>query len=301
MPEPTPSPTVPRAARTGRPRRPGRGPARAAAVLVALTGLVVYGAVHWETGVGRPRCTVAGAADGGEGYALQPEQAANAATIGAVGSSRGLSERAVTIALATAMQESSLRNLDYGDRDSVGLFQQRPSMGWGTVAEIMDPVYAASRFYEELELVPDYLDMPLTDAAQAVQRSAYPDEYAKHETRAALLAAALTGRSAAALSCSTGGNPAAQGDPAEISARMIREFGPAVAPVTTGAEVTVVPPAGDAERRGWELAHWAVAHAAELGIVRIAFADRVWEAARSAEGWRESGEPRGDLLLSVAG
>ncbi|WP_165988072.1 hypothetical protein [Streptomyces sp. YIM 98790] len=294
MPEPTPPPAAARSSRAGRVL------ARAAAVVVVLTGLVVYGAVHWETGVGRPQCTVADEAGGGS-YRLQPEQAANAATIGAVGSARGLPERAVTIALATAMQESSLRNLDYGDRDSLGLFQQRPSMGWGTAEEIMDPVYSSSRFYEELELVPGYLDMPLTVAAQTVQRSAFPDEYAKHETRAALLAAALTGRAPAALSCSTGGSPAKPGDTAEITARMTREFGASVVPAAAGTEITVDLPAGEARQRGWELAHWAVAHAAELGIARISFEDRVWEASRSAEGWRPSGEPRPGLLLSVAG
>ena len=81
---------------------------------------------------------------------VTPEQAGNAATISAVAVSRGLSSRATTIAIATALQESKLRNLRYGDRDSVGLFQQRPSQGWGTVEQILDPVYASNAFYNKL-------------------------------------------------------------------------------------------------------------------------------------------------------
>jgi hypothetical protein len=216
---------------------------------------------------------------------MEPQQAANAATIEAVGSARGLSERAVTIAIATAIQESRLRNIDYGDRDSVGLFQQRPSQGWGSVEQIMDPVYAATRFYDGLVEVPDYETLPLTEAAQAVQRSAYPDAYAQHEQEAQLLATALTGRQAAALNCVVGEEPVA-GRPAEIRERIDRQFG---GHVTVGGDgVNITCPAGTEGEpgQGWELAHWAVAHAAELGIQRIDYADRVWEADRSEEGWR---------------
>ena len=107
----------------------------------------------------------------------------------------------MTIALATAMQESGLRNIDHGDRDSLGLFQQRPSQGWGTEQQILDPVYSAGKFYEHLVKVPGYSRLPLTVAAQRVQRSGYPQAYAKHEPDATLLAAALTGRAPAALNC----------------------------------------------------------------------------------------------------
>ena len=86
------------------------------------------------------QCTVAGLA-----MTLTAEQVANAATIAQVGRDRGLPERAVVIALATAQQESRLRNLDYGDRDSLGLFQQRPSSGWGSPEQVQDPVYAAEQ------------------------------------------------------------------------------------------------------------------------------------------------------------
>lgn len=112
---------------------------------------------------------------------LSPEQLQNAALIYRVGKSLGLGTRDIQIGLITAMQESGLRNLTYGDRDSQGLFQQRPSQGWGTVAQVTTPEYAANKFFTELKNLGDRrFDMSMTEAAQAVQRSAYPDAYAKH-------------------------------------------------------------------------------------------------------------------------
>ncbi|MGY1634693.1 hypothetical protein ACI784_23580 [Geodermatophilus sp. SYSU D01186] len=125
------------------------------------------------------------------GTRLTEEQVANARTIAQVGRDRGLPQRAVVIALATAMQESGLRNLDYGDRDSLGLFQQRPSQGWGTPAQVQDPVYAAGKFYDGLVQVPGWDSRRLTDAAQIVQRSGFPEAYQKHEAMAVELTAAL--------------------------------------------------------------------------------------------------------------
>src|SRR3712207_3574887 len=89
------------------------------------------------------------------------------------------------------MQESRLRNLDYGDRDSLGLFQQRPSQGWGTPGQVQDPVYAAGTFYDHLVTVPGWDSGRLTDVAQAVQRSGFPEAYQKHEGAAVELTAAL--------------------------------------------------------------------------------------------------------------
>ncbi|WP_194117720.1 hypothetical protein [Streptomyces hoynatensis] len=276
-----------------------RAASGATATLVVL-GFGCYAYVHYLGGEEPPRCTVSG--EDGTSLTLEPEQAANASTIEAVASARGLPERAVTIAIATAMQESELRNIDYGDRDSLGLFQQRPSQGWGSKEEILDPVYAAGAFYDRLVELPDYLTMPLTEAAQAVQRSAFPDEYAKHEPEAALLAAALTGRAPAALSCalpapgSGDGRTPVTSTPDEVHARMVREFGDGVQPSGEGARLTVPVPTEADARQGWELAHWSVAHSAELGIERITYGDRVWEAARSSDGWREltAGDGGGD-------
>jgi hypothetical protein len=91
-------------------------------------------------------------------------------------------------------KESGLRNLAGGDRDSVGLFQQRPSQGRGTAQHSADPAHQAGRFFDKLLAVDGWQPLPLTDAAQAVQRSAYPDAYAKWEDDATALATAVTGR-----------------------------------------------------------------------------------------------------------
>jgi hypothetical protein len=108
---------------------------------------------------------------------LSTSQAENASLIAAISVRRGLPARAASIALATAFQESKLHNISYGDRDSVGLFQQRPSQGWGTREQLLDPEYAINAFYDALLEVDDYEDMRITEAAQVVQKSGYPEAY----------------------------------------------------------------------------------------------------------------------------
>mgnify|MGYP006976735565 CR=1 FL=1 len=137
---------------------------------------------------------------------LDQIQMNNALTIVQTGRDLGLPERAYVIAVATAMQESQLRNLastripesyqynaegEGSDHDSVGLFQQRPSAGWGAVWQLMDPTYSATAFYQALMRVPGWESMELTWAAQRVQVSAYPYAYAKHEARAQQVVDAL--------------------------------------------------------------------------------------------------------------
>ncbi len=273
-------------------------------MLVAVAG---YMAVQYLSGYeGAPRCTV-GAAGEGEGrtYEMTPDQAANAATVSAVGTTRGLPERAVTIALATALQESALRNIDHGDRDSLGLFQQRPSQGWGTPEQIMDPVYSSGEFYEHLAEVPGYSRLPLTVAAQRVQKSGFPQAYAKHEPDAALLAAALTGRAPASLTCSLpAASAGAPGDATEVRSDLVRAFGKDVLPSAgsagaSSASTVSVPARADgdaASRRGWELAHWAVARAGTLRIEEVSYAGRVWTA---DTGWRTERAEHGKPLTTT--
>ncbi|WP_406197615.1 MULTISPECIES: heavy metal transporter [unclassified Streptomyces] len=302
MPEPYPSS-----------KRRGRLLRRGAAFLVLLA-VAGYLAVQYVTGgTGEPGCEVASGDGAGARYEFTPEQAVNAATIAAVGTGRGLPERAVAIALATALQESGLRNIAHGDRDSLGLFQQRPSMGWGTEQEIMDPTYSSGMFYKHLVKVRGYREMPLTVAAQHVQRSGFPEAYAKHEPDATLLAAALTGRSAATLTCE--GRPAAKltTGPDAVRAALVRDFGrdalqPASAEVGaedatptptptasgSGGQTVVLPVTADGgsgagrgvRERGWQLAHWAVANASDLHIKRVSYAGREWTAGNTDSRWR---------------
>ncbi len=115
---------------------------------------------------------------------LDSQQLANARTIVQTGQALRVPVRGLVIAVATSLQEAGLRNLSYGDRDSVGLFQQRPSAGWGTVPELTDPPTASRKFFKALLSIPGWESMPLTDAAQAVQRSAFPFAYGKWESLA---------------------------------------------------------------------------------------------------------------------
>jgi hypothetical protein len=167
---------------------------------VLLVAAIVAGLAWDSANEGVPevpgQCTVAGLA-----MTLTTEQVTNARTIADVGRQRGLPERAIVIALATAQQESRLRNLDYGDRDSLGLFQQRPSSGWGTDAQVQDPLYAAGKFYDHLVEVPGWETGRLTDVSQAVQRSAFPEAYQRWEEMATKLAAAQIAESPDALTC----------------------------------------------------------------------------------------------------
>ncbi|MFI5751105.1 C40 family peptidase [Streptomyces sp. NPDC051644] len=126
-----------------------------------------------------------------EGLDLPAEQVPNAQTIVAAGLSLDVPKKGQIIALATAMQESRLRNLNYGDRDSLGLFQQRPSQGWGSAEQIRDPVYASEQFYKHLLKVSGWQQMTVTQAAQAVQKSGLPDAYAQWENLATALQTAI--------------------------------------------------------------------------------------------------------------
>ncbi|MFG2595693.1 C40 family peptidase [Streptomyces sp. NPDC048462] len=118
-------------------------------------------------------------------------QIPNAKTIQATGVAMNVPARGQVVALATALQESGLRNLTYGDRDSLGLFQQRPSQGWGTANEILDPVHSSTKFYEGLRKVSGWQSLSVAQAAQAVQRSGFPDAYAKWEPLATALQKAI--------------------------------------------------------------------------------------------------------------
>ena len=248
---------------------------------------------------------------------ISGEQAENAALISAIAVRRGLPARAVSIALATAFQESKLRNIDYGDRDSLGLFQQRPSQGWGTRQQVLDPVYATNAFYDALVKVDGYEDMEITVAAQEVQRSAFPDAYADHEADGRALASALTGYSPATFSCDLeGGAPTTDAALVasgltpranEVRTELLTHFGRlqlgGFAPngVSTGhmegsahydgraIDVFVRPITKATNARGWAIAHWSVANAARLGIRTVIFDDRIWTAGR--DGWRDYDPP----------
>jgi len=169
----------------------------------------------------------------------------NARSIIAAASTAGVGRRGMVVAIATALQESGLRNLDYGDRDSLGLFQQRPSQGWGTPQQVRDPQFAALAFFGGrtsphfnaalgraspggLLEVAGWEALPVTVAAQRVQRSAFPGAYAKHEARATVIVDALAGTQAASAAASTAATATAPTDnirPAVMTAAGYRAAG----------------------------------------------------------------------------
>jgi hypothetical protein len=209
---------------------------------------------------------------------LDLEQAANSATIAAVATRKNLPERAVIIAYATAMQESHIRNLTGGDRDSVGMFQQRPSQGWGTVDQLRDPVQATSKFFDALVKVKDYLDRDVHDAAQRVQRSADGNAYAQHEDEARVLAQAYTGRAATAVRCWFSPDKRTKPRPAEAIRELRRSFG-------SRLQVTQDTVKAPNARTGWSVASWAVSHAQKYGLTEVAFAGKHWRATKGHDGW----------------
>ncbi|GGO71353.1 hypothetical protein [Nocardioides deserti] len=251
---------------------------------------------------------------------LEVEQAENAALITAIAVGRGMPARAATIALATAYQESELYNIDYGDRDSLGLFQQRPSQGWGSPEQVLDPVYATNAFYDELVDVDGYESLEVTVAAQRVQRSAFPDAYADHEADARVLASALTGNSRAAFTCELDGDAEEAADELtesglvkraeKVRREVVNVFGDqslggfAPGGVRDGhmegsthydgrAVDIFFRPVTDANKtRGWAVAHYLVAMADRLDVQTVIFDDRIWKNGwRSGSGWRDYDPP----------
>jgi len=294
------------------------------AVLAGVTVVALVAVVGWVTLRGDVIPLLASeechADVGDHTVVLEPSQARYAGLIAAIAVQRGLPGRAASIALATAYQESGLRNLDGGDRDSAGLFQQRPSTGWGTLEEVRDPVHATNAFYDALVKVDGYEQLEITVAAQEVQRSGFPDAYADHEADARALASALTGNSAAAFSCrlrqadSTSADLKESGltDRADAVRRDLVALFPdqplgGFAPdgVSTGhmegsahyegrAIDVFVRPVNPTNRvRGWAIAQYLVSQADRLAISTVIFDDRIWSVRHSGDGWRDYDPPEG--------
>ena len=284
-------------------------------LLLAAIGYLVFGGPeHSVTPAAPPPPPGCQAGTGGAAIPLDTDQAGIAATIAAIAARHRLPRRAVTIALAAALQESELQNLDYGDRDSVGVFQQRPSQGWGTTAELEDPVYATTKFFAALIKVPGYTKMPVDQAAQDVQHSADGYAYEQWVGIATQLTGYFTGTSPAEVSCWY--TPAGRPDLAGALKQLTQTFGPAgkdavLVRMTTdrsGKEkkerTTVVV---HVQRDGaWTVAAWLVAHAQQYGISQIRYAGYVWNAANGSMGWQRakgssrtaSPVPRGSIVAA---
>jgi hypothetical protein len=284
-------------------------------LLLAAIGYLAFGGPkHSVTPAAPPPPPGCQAGTGGAAIPLDTDQAGIAATIAGIAARHRLPQRAVTIALAAALQESQLQNLDYGDRDSVGVFQQRPSQGWGTTAEIEDPVYATTRFFAALVKVPGYTTMPVDQAAQDVQHSADGYAYEQWVGIATQLTGYFTGTWPAGVSCWY--TPAGQGVQADLAGalkQLTETFGP------QGKDAVLVRMTTDrsgkkkkerttavvhVQRDGaWTVAAWLVAHAQQYGISQIRYAGYVWNAANGSMGWQRASRtaspvPRGSIVAA---
>lgn len=257
---------------------------------------------------------------------LSKDQVKHAHTIWLVGRSMKMGDRGAVVGIATAMQESTLRNINYGDRDSLGLFQQRPSMGWGTAKQVTNPRYAARKFFTALKGVHGWKSLPVTVAAQRVQRSAFPQAYAKHERTASGLvqlfglgktgaskseveAAVTSGMCAPegggdAMLCPASGLGVERGltpDAVRVVRcvhkgwRSIRSIGGVGDRPSTvdddhqrGRAVDVMIPnwRGSGKVSGTAIAAWAKKNHARLGVKYVIWDGRIWSVARAKEGWR---------------
>jgi hypothetical protein len=306
-------------------RSPWRRPLIAIGVVIVILAVACYaGYTAYQRLVVRlltvPGCQ---AGTGSAAIPLSFGQAQDAATIADVAVYDHLPQRALTIAYATAIQESKLENLDYGTADSVGIFQQRPSMGWGTVQELEDPVYAAQAFFETgpsaLVKVPGYATMPVSAAAQAVQRSADGSAYQQWAAEGARLAADFT-TVPAAVTCwyqppaqaaphgagAGSGAGAGPGTGAGLSAALRGLEGTFGVPRADGV-VTGVTTArsGDFEifdttkAGGWAVANWLVTNARTYGITRVSYDGYQWTASLTETSWQPApGSSPGSIVAS---
>lgn len=285
---------------------------------------------------GNCRLLSASHATGSSSTGLDAEQLTNARIIVGTAEALDLPQRAAMVGLATALQESALRSLSQAqsDRDSAGIFQQRPSMGWGSLDQVMDPVYAAQVFFERLQQVSGWQDMPVTLAAQAVQRSAYANAYAKWTATAQHLAGAISGRGAAQVTCTpdvrlassrrASGHWAPEqmgSDELTARTRYVRDLvksgfgetnlggwcpsGCTSGHVTgsdhyTGQAIDVmILPYTDPDRiaDGNRLADWLVANAGKLGIKYVIWRAQIWA---PDEGWHPYDHPSGSSDPTLA-
>jgi hypothetical protein len=215
-------------------------------------------------------------------WQLYPSQASIAATIAGVAAQRAMPERAITIAYAAALQESYLEDLRYGDRDSVGVFQQRPSQGWGTRQQLLDPVYATTRFFMALAAIPHYERLHVYKAAQAVQRSADGSAYSQWVQQGADMAAGFSGRLPHTVSCWYGAGFHGRGQLNAASVELRRTFG-RLAISHAGDPLAHVRVRGP--EMGWAVATWLVSHASQFKIRQVSYQGYQWTAAHGKRGW----------------
>jgi hypothetical protein len=303
-----------RSAPYGYQRPSWRRPLIVLGVVIVILGLLGFGALSAYNAYQRyvqrllvvPGCQ---AGTGANAFGLDFGQTADAAIIAGVAARDRLPREALTVAYATALQESKLENPGYGDRDSVGIFQQRPSEGWGTTAEIEDPAYAAGAFFNALVKIPGWAKLPVDVAAQDVQRSADGAAYEQYAQTGRALAADFTA-TPHAVTCWY--NPATQAASDGVSAKLnldaaLRQlsdvFGrprahgavTAVSRARSGRSAVIKATRGD----GWTVANWLVGNASSYGITQVSYGGYQWKAGLFETTWQpEPGPVRAGIVTS---
>lgn len=242
-----------------------------AAVIAFAVGGYSWLSSRWQPAPapGQQRCV---ATAGDHTVSTTLEQAHYASIIAGVSVQRDLPPRAASIALATAYQESGIRNLDYGDRDSVGLFQQRPSQGWGTEKQLMDPYYASGKFYDALVKIKNWQTRDINEVAQAVQISGHPEAYRDHEADARTLASTLTGHSPGGFTCLD--RTGADGDAKGLATALVKTFGADAEASRDGKVLTLT---ADTAQHAWAYGTFAVANSAQYGTLQVVVKDQQWD------------------------
>ena len=266
-------------------RRRGLSRAVAAVVVVGLlfaAGLGVRALWRHLTEISAHGCTFGTSS-------LTTNQASVASSMVGVVMHRSLPHRAAVLTIAAGLQESKLTNLapGQGDRDSVGVLQQRPSQGWGTEKQLSDVHYATERFLDALVKVDGWQALPLADAIQEVQRSADGSAYAKHEDDATAIVAGFWGRPRG-ITCSFG-KPDKAAPPATVAAQLRRDL-PVRAPAVSGRDIRV-------PGASWPTVAWLVANADRLGLESVTYDG--WHWTRSGK-WHKASPTDEDVHATVA-
>jgi hypothetical protein len=282
-------------------------------VIIVILGLLAFGAFAAYNAYQRyvtrlltvPGCQ---AGTGANAIGLDFGQTADAAIIAGVAARDRLPREALTVAYATAWQESKLENLPYGDLDSVGIFQQRPSEGWGSATKLEDPAYAAAAFFKALVKIPGYAKLPVDVAAQDVQRSADGAAYQQYAQSGAALAADLT---AAPHQVTCWYDPASQAASEGVSGKLnlhgalnglADAFGQpsahgavtSVSVARSGGSAVISAARGD----GWTAANWLVANASSYGITQVSYGGYQWTARLSETSWQAQSGPAGARIVA---
>jgi hypothetical protein len=265
--------------------RTRRGSIALLVVVVVLAGLAVGVRTLWRAAqsVVKPDGCDFGS------YSLDTSQAQIASVIVGVVLKRDLPERAAVLTIGAALQESKLRNIasGQGDRDSVGILQQRPSQGWGTAAQIADVHYAAGKFLDAVVRVPNWQNDSLATVVQTVQFSADGSAYARHEDEAQAISDALFGNNPAAVSCKFN-KPTKSATPAAVAASLSRDL-PVQKPTVATKTVSV----GGA---GWATAAWFVCNADQLGIESVRYSGKQWS---RTKGWTNDPKISGSAVVAT--